>query len=75
MLKAYARARPNLPHIRQELRTLLKPWLETHYEAFHGVADIYVYFYELGVRLLKPGCLLSFIVTNKWMRPYPRAYP
>src|ERR1039458_1391588 len=58
----------NPPYIRQELLTPFKPWLEIHYEAFHGMADIYVYFYELGVRLLKPGGLLSFIVTNKWMK-------
>ena len=58
----------NPPYIRQELLTPYKPWLETHYDAFHGMADIYVYFYELGVRLLKPGGLLSFIVTNKWMK-------
>ena len=48
----------NPPYIRQELLTPYKPWLETHYDAFHGMADIYVYFYELGVRLLKPGGLL-----------------
>ena len=35
---------------------------------YHGMADLYVYFYELGVRLLKPGGRLSFIVTNKWMK-------
>jgi SAM-dependent methyltransferase len=58
----------NPPYIRQELLTPFKPWLQTHYEGFHGMADIYVYFYELGVRLLKPGGLLSFIVTNKWMK-------
>src|ERR1019366_5731276 len=58
----------NPPYIRQELLTPYKPWLEAHYGAFHGMADIYVYFYELGVRLLKPGGLLSFIVTNKWMK-------
>jgi len=58
----------NPPYIRQELITPFKPWLETHYDAFHGMADLYVYFYELGVRLLKPGGLLSFIVTNKWMK-------
>jgi SAM-dependent methyltransferase len=58
----------NPPYIRQELLTPYKPWLETHYDTFHGMADIYVYFYELGVRLLKPGGLLSFIVTNKWMK-------
>ena len=32
------------------------------------MADLYVYFYELGLRVLKPGGLLSFIVTNKWMK-------
>jgi SAM-dependent methyltransferase len=58
----------NPPYIRQALLTPFKPWLETHYDAFHGMADLYVYFYELGVRVLKPGGLLSFIVTNKWMK-------
>ncbi len=58
----------NPPYVRQELLTSFKPWLETHYQTFHGKADLYVYFYELGVRVLKPGGLLSFIVTNKWMK-------
>jgi hypothetical protein len=58
----------NPPYVRQELLTPFKPWLEQHYEAFHGMADLYVYFYELGLRVLKPGGLLSFIVTNKWMK-------
>ncbi len=58
----------NPPYIRQELLTPYKPWLEAHYEVFHGMADLYVYFYELGVRMLKPGGLLSFVVTNKWMK-------
>ena len=58
----------NPPYIRQELLSAYKPWLETHYEVFHGMADLYVYFYELGVRLLKPGGLLCFVVTNKWMK-------
>ena len=39
-----------------------------HYRTYHGMADLYVYFYELGLRLLKPGGRLSFIVTNKWMK-------
>jgi methylase of polypeptide subunit release factors len=58
----------NPPYVRQELLTPYKPWLEANYETFHGMADLYVYFYELGVRVLKPGGLLSFIVTNKWMK-------
>jgi SAM-dependent methyltransferase len=58
----------NPPYIRQELLSPFKPYLEAHYEVFHGMADLYVYFYELGVRMLKPGGLLCFIVTNKWMK-------
>ena len=43
-------------------------YLERPIETYHGMADLYVYFYELGMRLLKPGGRLSFVVTNKWMK-------
>ena len=58
----------NPPYVRQELLTPYKPYFQNAYESFHGMADLYVYFYELGIRVLKPGGLLSFIVTNKWMK-------
>ena len=58
----------NPPYVRQELLTPYKPYLQNVYASFHGMADLYVYFYELGIRVLKPGGLLSFIVTNKWMK-------
>ena len=58
----------NPPYVRQELLSEFKPHLQSAYKAYHGMADLYVYFYELGVNLLKPGGLLSFIVTNKWMK-------
>jgi len=58
----------NPPYVRQELLQPIKPHLETAYRTYHGMADLYVYFYELGLRLLKPGGRLSFIVTNKWMK-------
>ena len=58
----------NPPYVRQELLQPIKPYLETAYRTYHGMADLYVYFYELGLRLLKPGGRLSFIVTNKWMK-------
>lgn len=58
----------NPPYVRQELLAAHKPWLQAQYATFHGMADLYVYFYELGVRVLRPGGLLSFIVTNKWMK-------
>lgn len=58
----------NPPYVRQELLTPYKPWLEQHYASYHGMADIYVYFYELGMKLLRPGGLMSYIVTNKWLK-------
>ena len=58
----------NPPYVRQELLSPIKPYLEANYKTYHGMADLYVYFYELGLRLLKPGGLLCFVVTNKWMK-------
>lgn len=58
----------NPPYVRQELLSPYKPYFESAYQAYHGMADLYVYFYELGLRVLKPGGLLSFVVTNKWMK-------
>ncbi len=58
----------NPPYVRQELLSPIKPYLEEHYRSYHGMADLYTYFYELGLRVLRPGGRLSFIVTNKWMK-------
>lgn len=58
----------NPPYVRQEWITADKPFLQRHYQAYNGVADLYVYFYELGLNVLKPSGRLGFIVTNKWMK-------
>jgi methylase of polypeptide subunit release factors len=58
----------NPPYVRQEWLSDYKPYLQSAYKAYHGMADLYVYFYERGLRVLKPAGLLSFIVTNKWMK-------
>jgi hypothetical protein len=58
----------NPPYVRQELLSRAKPALRDAYAAFDGAADLYVYFYELGLKILKPGGRLSYIVTNKWMK-------
>jgi hypothetical protein len=58
----------NPPYVRQEWIAAYKPYLQQHYRAYDGVADLYVYFYERGLQLLKPGGRLGFIVTNKWMK-------
>jgi hypothetical protein len=58
----------NPPYVRQESLGAAKPVLKDLYKSFHGQADLYVYFYEQGLNLLRPGGRLSYIVTNKWLR-------
>ncbi len=58
----------NPPYVRQEWISPYKPYLQQHYRAYDGAADLYVYFFELGINLLKPGGRLGFVVTNKWMK-------
>ncbi|MGO9917529.1 MAG: Eco57I restriction-modification methylase domain-containing protein, partial [Isosphaeraceae bacterium] len=58
----------NPPYVRQEWISPYKPYLQTAFKSFHGTADLYVYFYELGMRVLRPGGRLSFVVTNKWLK-------
>jgi adenine-specific DNA-methyltransferase len=58
----------NPPYVRQEQIKALKPWLKEHYECYTGTADLYIYFYERGIQLLRPGGVFSFITSNKWFR-------
>ena len=58
----------NPPYVRQELFGSLKPYLQTRYRSFHGVADLYVYFYELGLSLLKDGGRLGFISSSSFFK-------
>ncbi|CAN5392020.1 hypothetical protein BH10ACI1_BH10ACI1_07090 [soil metagenome] len=46
----------------------LKTQLKKDYTVFTGTADILVYFYELGLRVLKENGKFSFITSNKFMR-------
>ena len=59
----------NPPYVRQELLPeAMKAFLAQSYTVAHGSADLYAYFMEQSVRLLKEGGLYSIIVANKWMR-------
>ena len=67
----------NPPYIRQEKiesfcinnkLVIAKAQLKADYKTFAGTADIYVYFYERALRLLKPAGALAFITSNKWYR-------
>jgi hypothetical protein len=59
----------NPPYVRQELLgDQVKRTLKKNYAAFDGMADLYVYFYEQGLKLLRPGGRMSYVVTNKWLK-------
>jgi len=58
----------NPPYVRQESLSASKSYFERHYEAFDGVADLYAYFMEKGVKLLREGGLFSIIVSSSFLR-------
>ncbi len=58
----------NPPYVRQEKIKDLKPLFKKNYQCFTGVADLYVYFYERSIKLLKPEGIFAFITSNKWYR-------
>ncbi|HEY1351454.1 MAG TPA: N-6 DNA methylase [Ktedonobacteraceae bacterium] len=59
----------NPPYVRQEELATFKPYFAAAYpETYDGVADLYVYFAQQGLRLTRAGGRMAYIVTNKWMR-------
>ena len=58
----------NPPYVRQERFSTLKPWLEAQYAVYHGVADLYAYFFELGARLLKPNGMMGYISSSTFFK-------
>ncbi len=58
----------NPPYVRQEAIAAIKPALQRGFGSFAGTADLYVYFYEQGLKLLRPGGRMAYVVTNKWLK-------
>ena len=58
----------NPPYVRQESLAAFKSYFERRYAAFNGTADLYVYFMEQGVQLLREGGVLSIIVSSSFLR-------
>jgi adenine-specific DNA-methyltransferase len=58
----------NPPYVRHELIQELKPIFKDQYDCYTGTADLYVYFYERSIKLLKPHGAFAFITSNKWYR-------
>lgn len=58
----------NPPYVRMEHLKTLKPYLEKRYEVTSDRADLYYYFFERALRLLKPGGRLGYISSSTFMR-------
>lgn len=51
----------NPPYVRQELLSPYKAYLESNYKVFAGTTDLFAYFYEKSLNILKPNGLMAFI--------------
>lgn len=58
----------NPPYVRMELLKPIKPYLEKHYAVASDRADLYAYFFELGLKLLKPEGKLGYISSSTFFR-------
>ncbi len=58
----------NPPYVRQEGIKELKSVLQSQYQCYTGVADLYIFFFERAVKLLNAGGVLAFITSNKYLR-------
>lgn len=58
----------NPPYVRMELIKPMKPWLEKRYEVVSDRADLYAYFFERGITLLKPGGRLGYISSATFFK-------
>jgi len=59
----------NPPYVRQEQMAANKPYFAAaHSQVYDGAADLYVYFYERGLELLRVAGQMAYIVNNKWLR-------
>ena len=59
----------NPPYIQlQKMGTDADALQKMSYETYERTGDIYCLFYEMGMELLKPDALLSFITSNGWLK-------
>jgi hypothetical protein len=58
----------NPPYVRQETLGDDKNYFKKSYQVYTGMADLYSYFIEKGINLLKSGGIFCYIVANKWLR-------
>ncbi len=57
----------NPPYIRQETADIDRELFQKNFKSFSGKADLYVYFYERGIRLLNQTGAICFITSSKFI--------
>jgi type I restriction-modification system DNA methylase subunit len=58
----------NPPYVRQEQLAPYKPYFQSQYAAFNGVADLYIYFFEQGLKLTRPNGRMTYISSGTFAR-------
>lgn len=58
----------NPPYVRMEHLKPIKPYLEKHFKVASDRADLYCYFFELGVNLLRPGGRMGYISSSTFFK-------
>jgi len=58
----------NPPYVEHKKLKGISSQLKNFYSTYSGTADLYVYFYEKGVKILRQNGLLVFITSNKFIK-------
>ena len=58
----------NPPYVRQESIKEMKSYLGQHYKSASGTADLYAYFLEKAIVLLREGGMASYIVSSSFLK-------
>ncbi len=58
----------NPPYIRQERLASSKPYFQDTFDAYQSTADLYLYFYEQGVKILRDAGRMGYITSGTFAR-------
>ena len=58
----------NPPYVEHKKLKHISTLLKDHYRTYSGTADLYVYFYENGIKHLRENGTLVFITSNKFIK-------
>lgn len=57
----------NANELKKSLSESQYTYLKSNYQTAQGTVDLYIYFFELGLNILKKNCFLSYITPNRFL--------